>query len=77
MSLESCNAFNEMAQRLEYFESNDLNKLMFEKNRAEAVINSLKDASIGIDKNNIVLFANYQALRFWVLNSEDLVGENQ
>ena len=31
---------------------------MFEKSRAEAVINSLKDASIGIDKNNIVLFAN-------------------
>ena len=49
-------AFNEMAARLEYFESSNLNKLMFEKSRAEAVINSLKDASIGIDKNNFVLF---------------------
>ena len=45
---------------LQYFENSNLNKLMFEKSRAEAVINSLKDASIGIDKNNIVLFANHR-----------------
>ncbi len=68
-------AFNEMAGRLEYFESSNLNKLMFEKNRAEAVINSLKDASIGIDKNNIVLFANYQALQLLGLRSEEIVGK--
>lgn len=68
-------AFNEMAERLEYFESSNLNKLMFEKNRAEAVINSLKDASIGIDKNNKVLFANFQALKLLGLHSEDVVGK--
>ena len=48
-------AFNEMAEKLQYFESSNLNKMMFEKSRAEAVINSLKDASIGIDKNDMVL----------------------
>lgn len=69
-------AFNEMAARLEYFESSNLNKLMFEKSRAEAVINSLKDASIGIDKNNCVLFANYQALQLLGLRSEDVVGKS-
>lgn len=69
-------AFNEMAERLEYFESSNLNKLMFEKNRAEAVINSLKDASIGVDKNNAVLFANYQALQLLGLRSEDVVGKS-
>jgi two-component system, NtrC family, sensor histidine kinase KinB len=68
-------AFNEMAERLEYFESSNLNKLMFEKSRAEAVINSLKDASIGIDKNNTVLFANYQALQLLGLRSEEVVGK--
>ena len=67
-------AFNEMAERLTFFESSNLNKLMFEKNRAEAVINSLKDASIGIDKNNMVLFANYQALQLLGLRSEEVVG---
>ncbi|MEO8711042.1 MAG: ATP-binding protein [Parafilimonas sp.] len=68
-------AFNDMAARLEYFENSNLNKLMFEKSRAEAVINSLKDASIGIDKNNLILFANYQALQLLGLRSEEVVGK--
>lgn len=68
-------AFNEMAERLEYFENSNLNKLMFEKTRAEAVINSLKDANIGIDKNNVVLFANFQALELLGIRSEDIVGK--
>ena len=69
-------AFNEMAGRLEHFESSNLNKLMFEKNRAEAVINSLKDASIGIDKNNTVLFANFQALQLLGLRFEEVVAKS-
>src|SRR5665647_699870 len=69
-------AYNEMAERLEYFESSNLNKLLFEKNRAEAVINSLKDASIGIDKNNMILFANYQALQLLGLRPEEVVGKS-
>jgi len=67
-------SYNEMAERLEYFESSSLNKLMFEKSRAEAVINSLKDASIGIDKTGQVLFANSQALQLLGLKAEDVVG---
>jgi NtrC-family two-component system sensor histidine kinase KinB len=70
------NSFNEMAERLEYFENSNLNKLIFEKTRAEAVINSLKDASIGIDRTNIILFANDQALQLLGLNSRDVVGMN-
>ncbi len=68
-------AFNEMAARLQYFESSNLNKLMFEKSRAESVINSLKDASIGLDKNNVVLFANQQALQLLNMRNEDIVGK--
>jgi NtrC-family two-component system sensor histidine kinase KinB len=67
-------AFNAMAERLEYFESSNLNRLMFEKTRAEAVINSLKDASIGIDKNSIILFANNQALQLLGVQAKDIVG---
>ena len=69
-------SFNEMAEKLQYFESSNLNKMLFEKNRAEAVINSLKDASIGIDKNNTILFANQQALQLLGLKSEDIVGKS-
>ncbi|HJW16742.1 MAG TPA: ATP-binding protein [Flavisolibacter sp.] len=72
---ELANAFNEMAERLEYFENSNLNKLMFEKSRAEAVINSLKDASIGIDKNNKILFANEQVLQLLGLKSEEVIGK--
>jgi NtrC-family two-component system sensor histidine kinase KinB len=69
-------SFNEMAEKLQYFESSNLNKMLFEKNRAEAVINSLKDASIGIDKINTILFANQQALQLLGLKSEDIVGKS-
>lgn len=66
--------FNEMTNRLEGFESSNLNKLIFEKTRAEAVINSLKDASIGIDNTGRVLFANQQALQLLSLKQEKVVG---
>jgi PAS domain S-box-containing protein len=72
---ELADAFNEMAERLEYFENSNLNKLIFEKTRAEAVINSLKDASIGIDRNDRVLFANEQALQLLGLKPEEAVGK--
>lgn len=69
-------AFNAMTVRLEEFENSNLNKLIFEKTRAEAVINSLRDASIGIDKNDMVLFANQQALQLLGLKAEDVVGRS-
>ncbi|MGZ3913725.1 MAG: ATP-binding protein [Flavisolibacter sp.] len=69
-------AFNEMAERLQYFENSNLNKLLFEKTRAEAVINSLKDASIGIDKDNKLLFANEQALQILGVRALDVVGKS-
>lgn len=68
------NSFNEMAERLEYFESSNVAKLIFEKSRAEAVINSLKDASIGIDKNDTILFANEQALQLLGVAAKEVVG---
>lgn len=68
------NAFNEMAERLEYFENSNLNKILFEKKRAEAVINSLQDASIGIDATGRILFANDQALQLLGLAAPEIVG---
>jgi two-component system, NtrC family, sensor histidine kinase KinB len=67
-------SFNEMAGRLEYFENSNLAQMIFEKSRAEAVINSLKDASIGIDRSDTILFANQQALQLLALSAKDMVG---
>ncbi|MEO7984390.1 MAG: ATP-binding protein [Bacteroidota bacterium] len=67
-------SFNDMAERLEYFENSNLNKIIFEKTRAEAVINSLKEASIGLDKKNVILFINDQALQLLGMQSKDMIG---
>lgn len=70
-------AFNDMAEQLDEYEHSNLAKIMFEKKRAETVINSLKDASIGIDKNGTVLFANQQALQLLNLKESEVVGHKQ
>lgn len=72
---ELADSFNNMAERLAYFENSNLNKLTFEKRRAEAVINSLQDASIGIDEDQRVLFANSEALKLLELKPDDIVNK--
>ena len=39
------------------------------------MINSLKDASIGLDKNDVILFANEEALQLLNMRNEDIVGK--
>jgi two-component system, NtrC family, sensor histidine kinase KinB len=68
------NAFNSMAEKLDRYEHSNLSKILFEKQRAETVINSLKDASIGIDNKGLVLFANQQALQLLSLQEQDMIG---
>lgn len=74
---ELAKAFNLMAERLNEYEHSNLSKILFEKQRAETVINSLKDASIGIDNKGTVLFANQQALRLLHLKDNEIVGHSQ
>lgn len=68
------NAFNSMAEKLDEYEHSNLSRILFEKQRAEAVINSLKDASIGIDHKGTVLFANQQALQLLSLKEREIIG---
>lgn len=68
------NAFNSMAEKLDEYEHSSLAKIIFEKQRAETVINSLKDASIGIDNKRIILFANQQALQLLNLKESEIIG---
>jgi signal transduction histidine kinase len=74
---ELANAFNTMAEKLDEYEHSNLSKILFEKQRAETVINSLKDASIGIDNKGLILFANAQALQLLNLREGDIVGQLQ
>lgn len=74
---EMATAFNHMAEELDRYEHSNLAKILFEKQRAETVINSLKDASIGIGNNGTILFANLQALQLLSLGETDVVGKKQ
>jgi len=74
---EMANAFNYMAEELDKYEHSNLAKIMFEKQRAETVINSLKDASIGIDNGGTILFANAQALQLLNIKDADTVGKKK
>lgn len=69
-------AFNTMAQRLDEYEHSNIARIMFEKQRAEAVISSLKDATIGFDNRNVILFANAEALQLLNMKEKDLVGHS-
>ncbi len=71
---ELATAFNDMAGELEAYDNSNLARLMAEKNRAEAVINSLRDPSIGVAPDGHVLFANRPALDLLGMREGDLVG---
>ena len=73
---ELATAFNDMAAALEAYDNSNLAQLMAEKDRAEAVINSLQDAGLGVGPDGRVLFANRPALQLLGLTPESLVGHD-
>lgn len=73
--IELADAFNNMAEKLNEYEKSNISRLLFEKLRAEAVINSLKDATIGVDSDFRILFVNAQATELLGIKAEDVVGK--
>lgn len=67
--------YNAMAQKLDEYENSNLAKILFEKRRVEAVINSLQDPAIGMDTKGIILFANQQMLKLSNLRENEIVGK--
>jgi signal transduction histidine kinase len=70
-------AFNTMAEKLDEYEHSNLATILFEKQRAETVIQTMKDASLGIDVSGKVLFANQQALQLLNLKEADVINKSQ
>ncbi|MBS1583847.1 MAG: HAMP domain-containing protein [Bacteroidetes bacterium] len=66
--------FNAMAAELEHWESSNVARILEEKTRAEAVLNSLKDASIGLDDQGRILFMNREALELLGLEEAEARG---
>ncbi len=67
-------AFNTMAVRLKEYDESNLNNLLFEKKRLDAVIENLQDAVFILDENKSILMANRGALSLTGLRNSDIVG---
>lgn len=69
-------AFNEMAEKLEDYENLNISQLLAEKRRIETIISQMREAIIGLDKKNTILFANRTALRLLNLEEDQIVGRS-
>lgn len=72
---ELAQAFNQMAAKLDEYEHSNLSKFMLEKKRIDTVINNMKDAIIGLDESEQVIFANTVACEILQVNSAGLTGQ--
>ncbi|MDX2133941.1 MAG: ATP-binding protein [Saprospiraceae bacterium] len=69
-------AFNEMAQKLDFWEHSNWARVLFEKKRIEAIIDGLQDAVIGVDEHQQVLFVNPVMEKLLGLKAATLLGQN-
>lgn len=72
---ELANAFNSMAEKLDEYEHSNLAKIKFEKSRIETIINQMRDAIIGLDSNNHILFLNEVAQNLLGLKESEIMGK--
>lgn len=72
---ELAGAFNTMAQKLEEYQTSNLEKLVMEKKRIETLINNIKDPVIGLDAKKHILFMNEVALNISGLRAEETIGK--
>lgn len=66
--------FNKMAERLEQFDKLNVDRLIYEKNKTEAIIESLEDGIVLIDPRGIVAHINELASIILGVEREDALG---
>lgn len=73
---ELAGAFNDMAQKLDFWEHSNWAQVLFEKSRIEAIIQQMQDAILGLDERQQVLFLNSVMEKLLGLTAKDVVGKN-
>jgi len=68
-------AFNTMTRKLDEYEHSNLASILFEKKRIETIINSMRDAIIGLDEKSFIIFANEVACTLIGLPEQSLTGK--
>ena len=68
--------FNQMVERLEHYERLNVERLVYEKSKTEAIIESLEDGVVLIDSDGIVAHINEVAALIMGIEEGDALGSN-
>ncbi|BDI18630.1 hypothetical protein ANSO36C_44320 [Nostoc cf. commune SO-36] len=69
-------SFNEMGERLERYEEQNIEELTAEKAKLETLVSTIADGAVLIDNNMQVILVNSTALRIFGWETADVVGCN-
>ena len=69
-------SFNDMAERLERYEEQNIDELTTEKAKLETLVSTIADGAILLDTNLHVMLVNPTARRIFGWEGRDVVGEN-
>jgi len=67
--------FNNMAEKLESYEAQHYDEIIFEKKRMESLVESLKDAVLLIDENRKVVLINNTVLKITGLEEREILNQ--
>lgn len=73
---ELISSFNEMAEKLEKYEEQNIEELTAEKAKLETLVSTIADGAVLIDTNSLVILANPAAKRIFGWEGRNLVGES-
>jgi two-component system, OmpR family, sensor histidine kinase NblS len=73
---ELIDSFNEMAEKLEIFEEQNIDELTAEKAKLETLVTTIADGALLIDNNLHIVLVNPNARRFFGWDNIDLNGTN-
>lgn len=73
---ELATSFNTMAEKLEEYNNSNVAKLMMQKQRIETLIENMRDPVIGLDEDQMIIFANNQALKVTGLKENEMIGKS-
>ncbi|MCB9284520.1 MAG: HAMP domain-containing protein [Lewinellaceae bacterium] len=69
-------SFNTMAEKLAEYENLNIAKILTEKRRIETIIGQMNEPIIGLDRKNVILFANRKALELIGMEETEVLGRS-
>ncbi|NES81182.1 MAG: cell wall metabolism sensor histidine kinase WalK, partial [Moorea sp. SIO2B7] len=69
-------SFNEMAERLERYEAQNIEEMTAEKAKLETLVSTIADGAVLLDTNMEIILVNPTARRIFAWEGQDVVGKN-